>query len=91
MSVTFSLPTVLANLADGQRILQADGRTLGDVVDQLAARFPLLGPRLRDEQGQPYAFVTFYLNDRDIRLHGGFDAAVHDGDEVTIVPAIAGG
>lgn len=41
--------------------------------------------------GNPYAFVTFYLNDEDVRFTGGFDAAVRDGDEVTIVPAIAGG
>ena len=91
MSVTLTLPTVLANLADGQRTLKAEGETLGDVVDQLAARFPRLGPRLRDEQGHPYAFVTFYLNDCDIRLRGGFAVEVKDGDEVTVVPAIAGG
>lgn len=54
-------------------------------------RFPELAPRLRDADGRPYAFVTFYLNDEDIRFVGGFDAVVADGDEITIVPAIAGG
>jgi molybdopterin converting factor small subunit len=88
--VTLHLPTVLAKLADG-RVLDAEGETVGAVVDDVATRYPALAPRLRDEAGNPYPFVTFYLNDEDIRFHGGFDAAVGDGDELTIVPAIAGG
>jgi len=90
MTVTLVLPTVLARLADGQE-LEATGTTVGEVVADVAARFPALAPRLRDEQGQPYPFVTFYLNDEDIRFNGGFAATVQDGDEVTVVPAIAGG
>ena len=91
MPVTLNLPTVLSKLADGNKIIEADGATLGDVVNVVATRFPNLAPRLRDEAGQPYPFVTFYLNDDDIRFNGGFSAPVKDGDEVTIVPAIAGG
>jgi molybdopterin converting factor small subunit len=91
MPVTLNLPTVLCKLADGNKIIEAEGNTLGEVVTAVAERYPNLAPRLRDEQGQPYAFVTFYLNDDDIRFNGGFDAAVKDGDEVVIVPAIAGG
>ena len=90
MSVTLHLPTVLAKLADG-KVLDAQGNTVGAVVDDVASRFPALAPRLRDDAGQPYPFVTFYLNDEDIRFHGGFEAAVQDGDELTVVPAIAGG
>jgi len=90
MSVTLHLPTVLAKLADG-RVLDAEGETVGAVVTDVSTRFPAVASRLRDEAGKPYAFVTFYLNDEDIRFHGGFDAAVQDGDELTIVPAIAGG
>ena len=90
MSVTLHLPTVLAKLADG-RVIDAEGETVSQVVADVATRFPALAPRLRDEQGDPYAFVTFYLNDEDIRFHGGFDAAVAPGDELTVVPAIAGG
>ena len=90
MPITLHLPTVLAKLADG-KVLDAEGGTVGDVVANVATRYPALAPRLRDEAGQPYPFVTFYLNDEDIRFHGGFDAAVQDGDELTIVPAIAGG
>lgn len=91
MPVTLNLPTVLAPLANGQRTLEASGATLGAVVDDVARRFPQLAPRLRDDAGQPYRFVTFYLNDQDSRFLGGFEAPVRDGDEVSVVPAIAGG
>jgi sulfur-carrier protein len=91
MSVTLQLPTVLAKLAEGRRTLEAEGTTLGDVVADVAQRFPGLAPRLRDASGQPYPFVTFYVNDDDARLQGGFQATVRDGDEIIIVPAIAGG
>lgn len=90
MPVTLFLPAVLARLADGNAIA-SHGATVGDVVGDVAARYPGLASRLRDAEGQPYPFVTFYLNDEDIRFHGGFSAAVRDGDEVTVVPAIAGG
>jgi molybdopterin converting factor small subunit len=91
MSITLSLPAVLTRLTDGARTIEASGDTVGDVVQDVAMRFPQLAPRLRDEQGKPYSFVTFYLNDADIRLTGGFSTVVRDGDELIIVPAIAGG
>ncbi len=91
MPITITLPNVLSRLADGQRTLQASGSTLGDAVAQVSQRYPNLKPRLVDESGNPYPFVTYYLNDEDIRFAGGFGAAIRDGDEVTIVPAVAGG
>ena len=91
MPVTFSLPTVLAKLADGRQTIDASGSTLGDAVADLAGRYPQLAPRLRDETGGPYPFVTFYLNDEDIRFRNGFATPVSEGDEVTVVAAIAGG
>ena len=91
MPVTFSLPTVLAKLADGNQTIKATGATLGDVVTEIAGRFPRLAPRLRDETGGPYPFVTFYLNDEDIRFRDGFATPVREGDEITVVAAIAGG
>ncbi len=91
MSVTLHLPNVLAKLADNQRTLEVNAQTVGEAVGTVAARYPALGPRLRDAEGRPYQFVTFYLNDEDIRLNGGFEAPVKDGDEVTVVPAVAGG
>ena len=91
MSITLSLPTVLARLADGQSTLKVSGATLGEVVAEVAVRYPKLAPRLRDDSGEPYPFVTFYLNDEDIRFRGGFAAPVAEGDEITIVAAVAGG
>jgi molybdopterin converting factor small subunit len=90
MPITLHLPAVLAKLADG-RTVQARGATVGEVVADVSQRFPALAPRLRDEHGTPYPFVTFYLNDDDIRFLGEFAAPVRDGDSLTIVPAIAGG
>jgi sulfur-carrier protein len=90
MPITLQLPTVLAKLAD-TRTVEARGQTVGEAVADVAARYPALAPRLRDQAGNPYPFVTFYLNDEDIRFLGGFAAPVRDGDEVTVVPAIAGG
>ena len=90
MSATLFLPAVLAKLADSKE-LAAEGSTVGAVVADIATRYPALATRLRDGEGNPYPFVTFYLNDEDIRFQGGFAAAVRDGDELTVVPAIAGG
>jgi molybdopterin synthase sulfur carrier subunit len=90
MPVTLHLPAVLAKLAES-RTITVDATTVGEVVARVSDRYPSLAPRLRDDAGLPYAFVTFYLNDEDIRFQGGFDTVVNDGDELTVVPAIAGG
>ena len=91
MPLTIHLPAVLARLADGRKSLTVEGRTVGEAVGHAAQQYPALSSRLRDEHGNPYPFVTFYLNDEDIRLGGGFLVEVRDGDELIIVPAIAGG
>jgi molybdopterin converting factor small subunit len=86
-----NLPSVLTPLANGQHTLTAEGTTVGQAIDDVTSRFPGLAPRLRDEHGAPYPFVTIYLNDEDIRFIGGFDAPVQSGDELSVVPAVAGG
>ena len=91
MPIPLQLPGVLAPLAGGRRTIDAEGATVGDVVANVSARYPELAPRLSDGNGNPYPFVTIYLNDEDIRFAGGFKTAVTDGDELVIVPAIAGG
>ena len=91
MPVTLSLPTILARLTDGQATVEANGTTVGEVVTQVADRYPQLAPRLKDENGGPYPFVGFYLNDQDTRFLGGFGARVKEGDEITVVLAVAGG
>ena len=91
MPIPVLLPSALAAQAGGKRRLDASGATVGAVLDDVASRFPAVGPRLRDGRGELYPFVTVYLNDEDIRLVDGFATAVKDGDEVVIVPAVAGG
>ena len=88
---TISLPSVLTPLAGGQHTIAATGTTVGEAVDDISRRFPSLAPRLRDEHGAPYPFVTIYLNDDDIRFIGGFGAPVKPTDELSVVPAVAGG
>src|SRR5256885_16588026 len=91
MPITLNLPSVLATHAGGVRTLAASGRTLGEAVADVAARYPTLGPRLRDKDGNPYPFVVFYLNDQDVRFRGGFPPPVQDGDEGAAIPPIGGG
>jgi molybdopterin converting factor small subunit len=91
MPITLELPTILARLADGARTLHADGTTVGDAIRDVARRFPELGTRLIDAEGRTYAYVAFYLNDEDIRFGDGLATAVNDGDELTVVSAVAGG
>ena len=91
MPITLELPTILANLANGERTVPATGRTVGDAIRDVARRFPELGTRLVDTDGRTYPYVAFYLNDEDIRFSDGLATAVHDGDELTVVSAVAGG
>lgn len=86
-----SLPSVLTPLTGGQHTIPANGATVGQAIDDVISRFPSLSPRLRNASGAPYPFVTIYLNDEDIRFIGGFDAEVKEGDELSVVPAVAGG
>lgn len=91
MSVKLSLPSVLARHAGGKTAHDASGATVGEVVADVAARFPEVASKLRDDKGAPYPYVVFYLNDDDIRFQQGFATPVRDGDEIVVVPAIAGG
>ncbi len=91
MPVTLRIPTVLARSAGGQTVHEANGATVGDVVDDVATRHPELATRLRDAKGEPYPYVIFYLDEEDIRFQQGFKTPVADGAEIVVVPAIAGG
>lgn len=85
------LPSVLAGQIGGVRRFDVAASSVGAALDELVASFPQLGPRLRDNEGRVHPFVTIYLNDEDIRLVGGFDASLNAGDELSVVPAVAGG
>jgi len=91
MPVTLRLPAVLARNAGGRTLHEARGATVGDVVAEVATRFPDLGPRLRDAEGEPFPWVVFFVDDEDIRFREGFATPVADGAEIVVIPAIAGG
>ncbi|MGH7560929.1 MAG: MoaD/ThiS family protein [Gemmatimonadales bacterium] len=91
MPITLQVPTVLARHAENASTLQANGRTLGEVVSEVGRRYPALAERLRDAKGDVYPHVNLYVNDEDARFLGGFSTPLRDGDVVTVVPAVAGG
>jgi molybdopterin synthase sulfur carrier subunit len=91
LSVTVRLPTAMRAHAGGQSEVKAEGSTIGAVVEDLIRQFPGLAANLRNAEGGLHRFVNLYVNDEDIRYHGGLDATIDDGDQVSILPAVAGG
>jgi MoaD family protein len=90
MAVTVSIPTILRTHTGGEKSVEAKGATLAEIIDNLEANHAGLKSRLVKE-GSLHRFVNVYVNDEDVRFAGGLDAAVTDGDTVTILPAVAGG
>ncbi|MGH1493689.1 MAG: ubiquitin-like small modifier protein 1 [Acidimicrobiales bacterium] len=90
-TVQVRLPTVLRPAAQGQSQVSVDGDAVGQIVDQLISTYPDLGGNLVDEEGQVRKFVNIYLNDEDIRFLEKLETQVADGDELAILPAVAGG
>ncbi|HKD45799.1 MAG TPA: MoaD/ThiS family protein [Candidatus Angelobacter sp.] len=89
-SVTVSIPSALRRHTDNLDQVQCSAGNLDDLLDALGTRFPELKPHLRDEQGKVRRFLNIYVNDEDIRFLG-VDYKFNEGDEVTLVPSIAGG
>jgi molybdopterin converting factor small subunit len=90
MSVSVSVPTILRPVTKGEKSVAADGATLSEVIADLEQRYSGLGARLVKD-GALHRFVNIYVNDEDVRFTGGLDTVVSDGDQVTILPAVAGG
>jgi len=90
MSVTVSVPTILRPTTKGEKSLTAEGSTLAQLISDLDAQYSGLGDRLVKD-GSLHRFVNIYVNDEDVRFTGGLDTALADGDQVTILPAVAGG
>ena len=91
MSVRVRIPTPLRRFTGGAEEVGAAGSTVGHVVDDLERQFSGIKEKLCDEQGQVRRFVNLYLNGDDIRFLQNLETAVKDNDELSIVPAIAGG
>jgi len=89
--VTVRLPTIMRTHAGGQSEVSAQGSTVGEVIDDLVLRFPGTSTHLKAPDGGVHRFVNVYVNDEDIRYLGKLDTPVKDGDQVSILPAVAGG
>ena len=91
MPVTVRLPGALRDAAGGETRLTASGETLRDVIADIDRRHPGFASRVLDEAGALRTYVNVYVGDEDVRDRGGIGAAVPDGSEVMVIPAMAGG
>lgn len=91
MAIQVRIPTPLRGLTEDKEVVDAEGATVNELIENLQTRFPGLKERICDDKGELRRFVNVYLNDEDIRFKDGKGTAVKDGDEISIVPAIAGG
>ena len=90
MSVNISIPSAFRRHTEGLDRVECSASTVDELLDALSSRFPELKPHLRDEQGKLRRFLNIYVNDEDIRFLGK-NPKFADGDQVTLVPSIAGG
>ena len=91
MSIMVRIPTPLRRVTNGQDKLQVNGDSVGAIIGDLDSQFPGLKERLCDEQGELRNFVNIYVNGEDVRFLDGINSATAEGDEISIVPAVAGG
>jgi molybdopterin synthase sulfur carrier subunit len=91
ITVNVRIPTPLRKLTQDQDVVRARGGTIGEVIEDLQRQYPGLKERICDERGELRRFVNVYLNEEDIRFQNGKDTQVKNGDEISIIPAIAGG
>jgi molybdopterin synthase sulfur carrier subunit len=91
MPITVHIPTALRRHTAGVASLACVAANLGELFSALDEKFPELKPHLRDEKGQIRRFLNVYVNEEDIRFLGGTEYAFQEGDEVLLVPSIAGG
>lgn len=91
MSIQVRIPTPLQKITGNQAVVQAEAATILALVDALEANHPGIKSRLCDENGKLRRFVNFYVNDEDIRFQDNENTTLKNGDEVSIIPAIAGG
>jgi sulfur-carrier protein len=95
MTIEVKIPTILRTYTGGEKSVEAEGGTLTELIDNLDANHPGLKDRLLDGSiaggGDLRRFVNVYINDEDVRFIGGLDATLTDGDQVVVLPAVAGG
>jgi sulfur-carrier protein len=91
VSVRVRIPTPLRSATDGVAEVTSDAATVGTAISELETRWPAIRGRLRDESGAVRRFVNLYVNGEDVRFSNGLETMLKSGDELSIVPAVAGG
>ena len=91
MPVQVRIPTPLRKLTHDEEVVETSAETIGDAITDLESRYPGLQERLLDDDGQVRRFVNVYVNEEDIRFLQEKETPLKDGDEVSIIPALAGG
>ncbi|GHF36970.1 molybdopterin synthase sulfur carrier subunit [Streptomyces mashuensis] len=91
MAIEVRIPTILRTYTDGQKAVAGSGATIGALFEDLESRHPGIRERLVDDSGELRRFVNVYVNDEDVRFLAGLGTELGDGDNVTILPAVAGG
>ena len=91
MSVQVRIPTPLRKITSEQDIVEANGANLGAIIDDLEANYPGMRARMVDDDGEIRRFVNVFVNGEDVRFLDGLTTVISAGDEVSIVPAVAGG
>lgn len=91
MAITVRIPTPLRRLTDGADSVETDSANVENAIENLEAQYPGIRERVIDDSGELHRFVNIYVNGEDIRFVDGLKTSIKDGDEVSIVPAVAGG
>ena len=92
MAVEVRIPTILRTYTDGAKAVDGTGDTLSEVIDDLESNHPGIKERLvESDSADLRRFVNVYVNDEDVRFTGGLATPVNDGDQVVVLPAVAGG
>lgn len=91
MAKKVRIPTPLRKLTNDEELIEVQAGTIGEAITELQTRFPGIQERLIDEKGEVRRFVNVYVNEEDIRFLNNQHTPLKDGDEISIIPAIAGG
>lgn len=91
MATKVRIPTPLRKLTNNEEMVEVNARNVGEAITELQLRYPGIQERLVDEKGEVRRFVNVYVNEEDIRFLKNQQTLLKDGDEISIIPAIAGG
>ena len=91
MPANVRIPTALRKLTNNEEVIEVSAGSVASVISELQNRYPGIQERLLDENGNVRRFVNVYVNEEDIRFLENQDTPIKDGDEISIIPAIAGG